>query len=235
MDRIMLLSNNPNSAPLLTWLREQGFDTRLLEDPLTAGHLEKADPCLVVSYNYRHIVPEEIIRLLPGRMINLHVSLLPWNRGSDPNVWSIIDRTPRGVTVHQLARGLDTGDVLLQQETPPAGDDDTLASTYEELNHAVTGLFREGLGDLLSGSCHPRPQEGPGSRHRRADLLSLLGGKLPDWSMTVRDLRKITDRIRRKQEPASPLAPQRKPAGRCYNPQDGGAEGTPAGESGGDR
>ncbi len=235
MDRIMLLSNNPNSAPLLTWLREQGFDTRLLEDPLTAGHLEKADPCLVVSYNYRHIVPEEIIRLLPGRMINLHISLLPWNRGSDPNVWSIIDRTPRGVTVHQLARGLDTGDVLLQQETPPAGDDDTLASTYEELNHAVTGLFREGLGDLLSGSCHPRPQEGPGSRHRRADLLSLLGGKLPDWSMTVRDLRKITDRIRRKQEPASPLAPQRKPAGRCYNPQDGGAEGTPAGESGGDR
>lgn len=235
MDRIMLLSNNPNSAPLLTWLREQGFDTRLLEDPLTAGHLEKADPCLVVSYNYRHIVPEEIIRLLPGRMINLHISLLPWNRGSDPNVWSIIDRTPRGVTVHQLARGLDTGDVLLQQETPPAGDDDTLASTYEELNHAVTGLFREGLGDLLSGSCHPRLQEGPGSRHRRADLLSLLGGKLPDWSMTVRDLRKITDRIRRKQEPASPLAPQRKPAGRCYNPQDGGAEGTPAGESGGDR
>lgn len=235
MDRIMLLSNNPNSAPLLTWLREQGFDTRLLEDPLTAGHLEKADPCLVVSYNYRHIVPEEIIRLLPGRMINLHISLLPWNRGSDPNVWSIIDRTPRGVTVHQLARGLDTGDVLLQQETPPAGDDATLASTYEELNHAVTGLFREGLGDLLSGSCHPRPQEGPGSRHRRADLLSLLGGKLPDWSMTVRDLRKITDRIRRKQEPASPLAPQRKPAGRCYNPQDGGAEGTPAGESGGDR
>ncbi len=235
MDRIMLLSNNPNSAPLLTWLREQGFDTRLLEDPLTAGHLEKADPCLVVSYNYRHIVPEEIIRLLPGRMINLHISLLPWNRGSDPNVWSIIDRTPRGVTVHQLARGLDTGDVLLQQETPPAGDDDTLASTYEELNHAVTGLFREGLGDLLSGSCHPRPQEGPGSRHRRADLLSLLGGKLPDWSMTVRDLRKITDRIRRKQEPASPPAPQRKPAGRCYNPQDGGAEGTPAGESGGDR
>lgn len=235
MDRIMLLSNKPNSAPLLTWLREQGFDTRLLEEPLTAGHLEKADPCLVVSYNYRHIVPEEIIRLLPGRMINLHISLLPWNRGSDPNVWSIIDRTPRGVTVHQLAKGLDTGDVLFQQETPPAGDDDTLASTYEELNHAVTGLFREGLGDLLSGSCHPRPQEGPGSRHRRADLLSLLGGKLPDWSMTVRDLRKITDRIRRKQEPASPPAPQRKPAGRCYNPQDGGAEGTPAGEPGGDR
>ncbi len=217
MDRIMLLSNNPNSAPLLTWLREQGFDTRLLEDPLTAGHLEKADPCLVVSYNY------------------LHISLLPWNRGSVPNIWSIIDCPPRGVTVHQLARGLDTGDVLLQQETPPAGDDDTLASTYEELNHAVTGLFREWPGDLLSGSCHPRPQKGPGSRHRRADLLSLLGGKLPDWSMTVRDLRKITDRIRRKQEPASPPAPQRKPAGRCYNPQDGGAEGTPAGESGGNR
>src|SRR5687768_13309593 len=98
-----------------------------LADPLTAigdsyavsmekPELWPQDIDFVVSFGYRYIIPARYIDHYRGRMVNIHISLLPWNRGSDPNFWSWFDRTPKGVSIHAIDPGIDTGDVLAQRE-----------------------------------------------------------------------------------------------------------------------
>ncbi len=49
-------------------------------------------------------------------IINLHISFLPWNRGAHPNFWSFYDDTPKGVTIHLIDEGIDTGAIIYQKE-----------------------------------------------------------------------------------------------------------------------
>jgi len=43
-------------------------------------------PELIVSYNYKYIISSDIIYFMKGNIVNLNISLLPWNRGLDPNI-----------------------------------------------------------------------------------------------------------------------------------------------------
>ena len=45
-----------------------------------------------VSALFGHILPDEILEIIKGEIINLHPSLLPIGRGADPIPWSIIDQ-----------------------------------------------------------------------------------------------------------------------------------------------
>ena len=48
----------------------------------------------IISFGYRYIVKKNVINLFTNNnIINLHISYLPYNRGSDP-IWSILDGTP---------------------------------------------------------------------------------------------------------------------------------------------
>ncbi len=121
----------------------------------------------LISYGYRHILKKEILDLFPDRAINLHISYLPWNRGADPNLWSFLEDTPKGVTIHYMDEGLDTGDIIYQQEVE-MDEDDTLATSYQKLSDAIEGLFIEKWESILSGDC-PRIPQGQGSYHRSSD------------------------------------------------------------------
>jgi len=99
----------------------------------------------IISYNYPHIISPEIIQNYKGKIINLHISLLPWNRGADPNFWSWADSTPKGVTIHHIDEGIDTGEIIVSQ----AVDEEdmnfrsaTLATTYEYLHKEIVKIFK---------------------------------------------------------------------------------------------
>lgn len=70
----------------------------------------------MISYNYSFLVPENIIFIVTAKIINLHISLLPWKRGSDPNFWSFIENSPKGVTIRKLFAGLEQDSIILQKE-----------------------------------------------------------------------------------------------------------------------
>ena len=44
------------------------------------------------------------------------MSFLPYNRGSHPNFWSFIDDTPKGITIHEIDEGADTGNIVFQKK-----------------------------------------------------------------------------------------------------------------------
>jgi methionyl-tRNA formyltransferase len=129
----------------------------------------------LISYGYRYVLKKEILDLFPNRAINLHISYLPYNRGSDPNFWSFIDGTPKGVTIHYLDEGVDTGDIIVQKEVVfDSLETETLASSYQKLHTEIQNLFFQNWESIKSQRCSRRPQVGNGTVHKEKDKEALL-------------------------------------------------------------
>jgi len=122
-----------------------------------------------ISFGYRHILSRECIEVLRGNILNIHISLLPWNKGSDPNIWSWLENTPKGVSIHWVTEGFDSGDIALQKSVSLNPEDD-LISTYEELNSEAALLFNLLWNDIGILNAQREKQNGAGSTHRRGDL-----------------------------------------------------------------
>jgi len=139
----------------------------------TTERLDACDSLLLeadflVSYGYRFLIPTDVLRNFGGRAVNLHISLLPWNRGADPNLWSYLEDTPKGVTIHALDEGLDTGPILAQVVVQDAPGD-TLATSYRRLSLRIEELFCDIWPLVRDGRLEAKAQHGDGSAHRATD------------------------------------------------------------------
>jgi methionyl-tRNA formyltransferase len=162
---------------LVEFLRSTGDDVVATEDPIGGADIDRIAPDFVVSYGYRHILKSDVLDRVERRAVNLHISLLPWNRGADPNFWSFYEDTPKGVTIHYMDDGVDTGDIVTQRRVEFTGDE-TLRTSYERLKREVEDLFRAHWEDIRDGRCERRAQEGEGSYHGIKDRSALAS--LPD-------------------------------------------------------
>jgi methionyl-tRNA formyltransferase len=150
---------------LVDWIEMQGdWVVQTEQAPIKIGGCD-----LIVSYGYRHI-----LRDLSIPAVNLHISLLPWNRGADPNLWSWMDNTPKGVTLHWIDEGIDTGDIIAQVEV--AMGDETLTTSYAKLKRSAEALFMEYWDAIKDGTAPRRKQDGCGSFHRAKDKPALPDG-----------------------------------------------------------
>jgi methionyl-tRNA formyltransferase len=175
-------------SPTYEYLRSIHDEIWAMSEPLDLEVLERRPPDWIVSHGYRHIVPPEAIARFRDRTVNLHISLLPWNRGADPNLWSFVEGTPSGVTIHYMDEGVDTGDVIAQRELR-FDDDETLATTYEHLQSAIVELFEETWPLVLEGRAPRSPQIGPHSYHRLADRGRIASLLVNGWDTSVGSLR----------------------------------------------
>jgi methionyl-tRNA formyltransferase len=74
-------------------------------------------PDLIISVNFDQIFKKEIINIPEKGCINIHASLLPNYRGRAPLNWAILKGEEKtGVTVHFINEGIDTGEIILQEE-----------------------------------------------------------------------------------------------------------------------
>ena len=146
---ILVLGVNP--SPLTTILKRDGYNVLECFDSIDIEFLRNHRIHFAVSYRYRSIIKKPIIDFLRGRIINLHISLLPFNRGADPNLWSFLENTPKGVTIHYVDSGLDTGDIIAQKEIDFDVETETLATTYDKLNTEIIHLFEEHWPLIIKG------------------------------------------------------------------------------------
>lgn len=87
-------------------------------------------PDLCVMAFVTHILPERVIDLPAHGTIEYHPSLLPCHRGRSAINWAVrMGDGITGLTIFWVDRGIDTGPILLQKETPVAPDD-TVGSLY---------------------------------------------------------------------------------------------------------
>lgn len=164
----------------------QIFDARRLRDRATLASLEKRGADIGVSVLFDYILRPACIDLFPNGMINLHPSYLPYNRGQYPNVWSLVEGTPAGVTLHQIDEGLDTGDIVAQHEVPVAATD-TGKTLYEKLEQAGLDLFRDQWVKISQGTATQQPQAGTATIHRTRDVDTIDRIDL-DQRYTAREL-----------------------------------------------
>lgn len=141
----------------------------------------------LVSYGYRYIIKSDVIRFFAGRAINLHISFLPWNRGADPNLWSFLEDTPKGVTIHLLDEGVDTGKIIAQ-EAVSFSDSETLKTSYERLSRSIENLFGEIWIKWRDGQLEAYYQTGSGTFHYAKDKLKYQSLLVQGWDTPVRQL-----------------------------------------------
>lgn len=137
----------------------------------------------IVSFGYRSIIRQPMLGQIAGRAINIHISLLPWNRGADPNFWSWYDHTPKGVSIHYIDDGLDTGAIIVQRETD-FSPDETLRTSYVKLQAEAARLFSENW-PLLRTLPRGAQQTGLGSSHKLADKAALFANLPFGWDTPV--------------------------------------------------
>ncbi len=123
------------------------FDGSKLENQDTFYAIKELKPDIGLSILFGYILKPVFIDLFPNGIINLHPSYLPYNRGQYPNVWSIIDRTPAGATLHYIDKDIDTGDIVAQEkiETEPIDTGETL---YRKLELLCLELFKQSWQDI---------------------------------------------------------------------------------------
>jgi methionyl-tRNA formyltransferase len=146
-----------------------GHDLRESVEPLHPARVELWRPDWIISFNYRHILSPEVLQLVRGKAINIHISLLPWNRGSDPNFWSWVENSPKGISIHRMAKGIDTGRIIAQEEVF-FGSGETLRSSYVKLIETSKRVFSKTWPQIELGTFSEIQQDGRGSYHRTRDL-----------------------------------------------------------------
>ncbi len=89
--------------------------------------LKKLNPDIFVVVAYK-ILPEKLLLLPRHGSINLHASLLPKYRGAGPIQWALMNGDKNtGVTIFQIKKKIDAGDILLQKEIKIDDDDNMLS------------------------------------------------------------------------------------------------------------
>jgi phosphoribosylglycinamide formyltransferase 1 len=112
------------------------YSDRPARDAAMADWLEGRRAELVVLAGYMHLLTPDFLQRFPGRVINVHPSLLPAFPGRTP-IEDALEAGVRqtGVTVHLVDEGVDSGPILLQE--PVSVDYDDSVERLRERVHAV--------------------------------------------------------------------------------------------------
>jgi methionyl-tRNA formyltransferase len=152
---------------------ERIFAAERLHEPEVMAALAALQPELGLSLFFGYRLRPDLLARFPNGVINLHPALLPYNRGAHPNVWTLVDGTPAGVTLHYVDADIDTGDIIAQQVVP-VEPVDTGQTLYHKLETACIDLFTDTWPRLRRGEVVRQPQDpAAGTQHRVRDLATL--------------------------------------------------------------
>jgi methionyl-tRNA formyltransferase len=166
-NKILFLGYGENQ--ISDFLMDNGNRIISQDKKMSLKEIKEINPNQIISYGYRHIIPSNVIENYP-KIINLHVAYLPWNKGYDPNFWSWLENTPKGYTIHYINEGIDTGDILVQEQMR-FNENETLKSSYGKLKRGIENLFILNWDNLLNMKKEPQKQiPGEGNHHYSWDL-----------------------------------------------------------------
>lgn len=149
------------------------FTGNTLRKPETIAKINELKPDIGLSVFFGYILRKPLLDLFPNGCLNIHPAYLPYNRGSYPNVWSIVEGTPAGVTLHYIDESIDTGDIVAQKqvEVLPTDTGETL---YRRLEQASLELLQTMWPQIVSGTLSPVPQDKlSGTHHFMQDVAQL--------------------------------------------------------------
>lgn len=130
-----------------------------IKAPEAVSELSRYPADIFVVAAFGQFLSDEILTMPRFGCINIHASLLPAYRGAAPIQWAVINGEEKtGVTVMQMAKGMDTGDMLLKKEVDIAWDE-TGESLHDKLMEAGAELIVEVLPLIERGELIPVRQD----------------------------------------------------------------------------
>lgn len=121
--------------------------------------LEELRPDLIVVAAYGKLLPPAMLALPRLGCVNVHASLLPRYRGAAPIQWAIANgEKVTGITIMQMDEGLDTGDIIAQEELA-IGETETAESLHDRLAESGARLLVRTLPSIADGTATLTPQD----------------------------------------------------------------------------
>ena len=140
--------------------------------------IKMLNPDLVCVVSYGVILPKSFLKIPKYGCINVHPSMLPKYRGAAPIQWAILngDETT-GVTIMYLDEGMDSGDIIVQEEVS-IDPDETTGELWNRLSSIGAKLLKESVDKINNGTVKsvPQPEE-----YTLAPMLSKEMAKI-EWN-----------------------------------------------------
>lgn len=133
----------------------------------TASFWEKFD--VVISLHCKQIFPLSLVER--KRCINFHPGFNPYNRGCFPHIFSIINKLPTGVTVHEMDGKIDHGGIIIQKKVV-VSDSDTSGDVYRKILKLETQIIKKYLRVIIDGNYEVKGTA-EGNINTRKDFMDL--------------------------------------------------------------
>ena len=135
------------------------FQPEKVKDQSFIELFKKLNPDMVVVVAFGQILPKAVIDYPPLQCLNIHPSLLPKYRGAAPINWPIIQgETKTGVTIMLMDEDMDSGDILLQEETL-LGTTETYGELHDRLAELGATLLIKTIEQVIAGTSRRQPQD----------------------------------------------------------------------------
>ena len=150
--------------------------------------IKALEPDVICVVAYGKILPKEILEIPKFGCINVHGSLLPKYRGAAPIQWAVINgEKVTGVTTMYMDVGMDTGDMILKEETE-ISPDETTGELWDRLAKIGAGLLVKTLEQIENKTAPRIPQ---GEDFTMAPMLDKEMSKI-DWeNKTAQEIKNL--------------------------------------------
>ena len=188
MNNILFLGYRKNKTKIKNFFRKKKFNVVELGNKQISKSDLKKNFALIISFGYKKIIKESIIKKLNRPIINLHMSFLPFNKGAHPNFWSFVKNTPKGVTIHEISKNIDSGPTIIRKKIIFKNlKKQTLESTYKILFQELENLFIKNFSIILKRKYKKKHFKSKGTIYFKKDFPK----KINSWKIKVNDLKQI--------------------------------------------
>ena len=184
----LFLGYKKNQTSLINFLKKKNFRIKNYQKIPPIVIFKQSD--FILSFGFRKIISENIIKKIKKPIFNIHLSYLPFNRGAHPNFWSFIENTPAGVSIHKIDKGIDTGNVILRKKiyfNINLNKFSTFKKTYNFLFLEAEKLFKKNFNKIYNKKYKKILSNHKGTFHYKKDLPKWL----KNWDINISLAKKI--------------------------------------------
>jgi len=178
----LFLGYKKNETTLINFLKKKNFTIKNYQKMPPLKIFKQSD--FILSFGFRKIISENIIKKLKKPIFNIHLSYLPFNRGAHPNFWSFIENTPSGVSIHEINKKIDAGNIVLRKKINfniSLNEFSTFKKTYNYLFLEAEKLFKNNFNKIYNKKYDKIYNNYKGTFHLKNDLPKWM----KNWNMNI--------------------------------------------------
>jgi methionyl-tRNA formyltransferase len=174
--------------PVKTFALEHNLDIlqpETLKDDDAVQRITSLEPVLGVVISYGKLIPKRIFSIPAHNTVNVHFSLLPQYRGAAPVQRGLMNGdTVGGISIFQLAKKMDAGDIWAQKEMNILPDD-TTETLWERMSREGAPFLVDTIEAIINGKISKSPQD-----HEKATCAPMVRKDegCVNWNLTAQQL-----------------------------------------------